>query len=72
MDGPYERLRNEFIEMPGLRLTASQAYRLCGIEADACETALTALVDAKFLCRKDDGTYMRLTEGRIPRPEVMA
>lgn len=64
------RVRAEYLEMPGLRLTLEQAQRLCGVERTLCEAVLEALVDAKFLCVKSDGTYARLTDGDIssPRP----
>jgi hypothetical protein len=63
-----ERLRAEFLEMPGLRLTPGQVQRLCGVEPTICETVLDALVDAKFLRANLDGTYGRLTDGTVPRP----
>ena len=58
-----ERVRAEFLEMPGLRLTVAQAGRLCGIRPESVQAILDALVDSKFLCRKSDGVYARLTEG---------
>jgi len=63
MEPILERLRAEFLEMPGLRLTAQQVHRLCGVEQTSCRAALDALVTEKFLCAKADGTYARLTEG---------
>ena len=57
------RLRAEFLEMPGLRLTVRQAQYLCGVERVQCQQMLDALVDAKFLCVRPDGAYMRLVEG---------
>jgi hypothetical protein len=62
-----ERLRAEFLEMPGLRLTVAQAQRLCGIEPTMCQTILDALIDVKFLHRTSDGHYARLTD-ESPRP----
>jgi hypothetical protein len=62
------RLRGEFMEMPGLRLTMVQVQRLCGVERTDCEQALDTLVDAKFLCRNADGTYARLTDGENTHP----
>ena len=64
------RLRAEFLEMPGLRLKSEQVQRLCGVERTICQLALDSLVDAKFLCVKSDGAYGRLTDGEIslPRP----
>ena len=63
------RIRGEYLEMPGLRLTLEQAQRLCGIERMLCKTVLDALVEAKFLCVKPDGAYTRLIDGgEFPRP----
>lgn len=68
--GITERIRAEFLEMPGLSLTLDQAQRLCGVERAACQAILDALVEAKFLRIKADGSYARLTEGQhhTPRP----
>ncbi len=63
MEQTLEGLRGEFLEMAGLRLTVAQAERLCGVETLVCKAVLDALVDAKFLCVKADGTYARLTDG---------
>jgi len=62
MNLTIERLRAEFIEMPGLRLTAKQVQRLCGVEEVLCQAALDALVDTRFLWLKD-GTYGRASDG---------
>jgi hypothetical protein len=63
MQETLERIRSEFLEMPGLRLTVAQAERLCGVDRGLCQGVLDALVDAKFLCVRPDGTYGRLTDG---------
>ena len=65
-----DRLRGEYLEMPGLKLTGAQMQRLCGIDESMCTLILDSLVKTNFLCRKPDGTYMRLTEGALslPRP----
>jgi hypothetical protein len=60
------RIRGEYLEMPGLRLTISQAQRLCGIERGLCETVLDLLVEERFLRRTPDGAYARLTDGPNP------
>ncbi len=62
------RLRAEYLEMPGLRLKANQVQRLCGIEPMLCQLVLDELVNAKFLCRKPDGHYARVTDGEMFRP----
>jgi hypothetical protein len=58
-----ERIRAEYLEMPGLCLTPEQLQRLCGVEPTLCRLVLDSLVDAKFLCIKSNGTYARLTDG---------
>jgi hypothetical protein len=53
--------------MPGLSLTSEQVQRLCGAERMVCQMVLDALVDAKFLSRKPDGAYARVTIGDVER-----
>lgn len=65
IDEVVQRIQGEFIEMPGLRLTAAQAQRLWSLEGDVCEALLAALVDAKFLSRTRDGAFVR-AEGATP------
>ena len=55
-----ERIRAEYLEMPGMRLKLEQVQRLCGIEQSICRMALDSLVEANFLCVRSDGTYARL------------
>jgi hypothetical protein len=64
-----ERLRAEYLEMPGLYLRPEQVQRLCGIEQTMCQAILDALVASKFLCLRTDGRYARLTEGHISGPQ---
>jgi hypothetical protein len=54
------RVQGEFLEMPGLRLTEAQARRLWGLDAASCSALLGALVDANFLFRTRDGSFMRV------------
>jgi hypothetical protein len=65
-----KRIRAEYLEMPGLRLTLAQAQRLCGVEASLCRAVLEELVDARFLCLKPDGAYARTSDGSLPRPQA--
>ena len=67
MQNTVERLRAEFLEMPGLRLTLTQIHRFCGLERSVCSAALETLVKERFLCANADGTYARLTEGDVAR-----
>src|SRR5262245_21451416 len=39
-----KRIRAEYLEMPGLRLTLEQAQRLCGVERTLCKAVLDELV----------------------------
>ena len=43
------RVREEFREMPGLRLTPAQATRLWGLEVETCRAVIERLVAADFL-----------------------
>jgi hypothetical protein len=51
-------IRSEYEEMPGLCLTRAQAQRLWLLDADACDEALQALVDAGYLRLTPSG-YVR-------------
>ncbi len=53
------RVRSEFTEMPGLRLTSAQASRLLGLDPPACHRVINALVGAECLRRAADGSIMR-------------
>jgi hypothetical protein len=64
----FDRVRAEYLEMPGLRLKLEQVKRLCGVEDVICRAVLDALVEARVLCVKPDGAYARLTDGELPRP----
>jgi hypothetical protein len=68
MKRTIERLRAEFLEMPGLRLNIKQVQRLCGVGQTLCQQVLDALVEVKFLRHNPDGTYARLVEGHHPNP----
>lgn len=54
-----DRVRGEFNEMPGLRLTLPQAARLLGIEPAACRAVIDVLVESAFLRKTQDGTIVR-------------
>jgi hypothetical protein len=54
-----DRIRAEFLEMPGMRLTAEQVQRLCGVNASVCQLVMDTLVAMRFLCVHPDGTYVR-------------
>ena len=69
LDTMAARIRAEYREMPGLRLTLPQAQRLCSVERALCKIVLDSLVDERFLCRKSDGQYARLTSAVIQQPQ---
>jgi hypothetical protein len=58
------RVRGEYGEMPGLRLTLDQASRLWQIDVHACELLLAALVEEGFLTRTRDGAFISTTMSR--------
>ena len=67
MQRALDRIRAEFLEMPGLQLTIEQVHRLCGIERGICSDVLDVLVEEDFLYMKADGRYSRVTSD-APRP----
>ena len=54
-----DRVRGEFVAMPGLELTLPQAVRLWTLGADDCRYVIDALVDAGFLKWTPRRTIMR-------------
>jgi hypothetical protein len=54
-----ERIRSEFLEMPGLQLTMPQAARLWGLDISACEQVVDVLVQSAFLRRTGSGAVTR-------------
>jgi hypothetical protein len=72
IDEVLQRIQGEYLEMPGLRLTAAQAQRLWGLERDVCSALLGALVDARFLAQTRDGAYVRLDGARPAAPVMRA
>jgi len=58
-----ERIRHEFVDLPGLKLTMAQACRLWAADERACQAALAALISEGFLRRTPSGAFIAL-----PRP----
>jgi DNA-binding GntR family transcriptional regulator len=54
-----DRIRSEYLEMPGLSLTQEQAQRLWGLGPTECRALLEALSQAGFLRRTPAGAYVR-------------
>ena len=60
IDAIIRRVREEFHEMPGLRLTPAQATRLWGLERETARKVIDALVAAAFLRWTPAGTVMKV------------
>src|SRR5215468_4921 len=58
------RIRNEYLEMPGLSLTLRQAQRMWQLHPSECEHLLDGLVESGFLARSSGGTFVRAGSGR--------
>ena len=54
-----ERIRGEFLEMPGLQLTTQQASRLWAVDRATTERVLDRLTSTGFLARTREGAYLR-------------
>lgn len=54
------RIRGEFTEMPGLRLTLAQACRLWQMDTADCESMLQTLITESFLACTKDGAFVAL------------
>jgi hypothetical protein len=59
------RIRAEFSEMPGLRLTLLQARRLFALDIVTCSTALAALQASGFLATTRDGSFVMANADRM-------
>ena len=57
------RVRGEFSEMPGMRLTLEQAARLWTIERATCARLLGKLIAARFLEMDSKGRYRKAHGG---------
>jgi Fic family protein len=58
-----DRIRGEFLEMPGLRLTPQQASRLWAVDRATSQRVLEELTSAGFLARTREGAYLRYSVG---------
>ena len=56
------RIRAEFLEMPGLRLTVTQASRLWGLDEGACRRVIDVLIGSSFLRWTPDGAVARVAD----------
>jgi hypothetical protein len=53
------RLRNEFLEMPGLTISVPQVARILGLRSEHAAAILEALASEKFLTKTSTGSYQR-------------
>lgn len=61
------RVRGEYLEMPGLRLTLAQACRLWHMDVQTCTAVLDDLLSQRFLHQTHDGSYIAFPATR-PTP----
>jgi len=52
-----QRIREEFEESPGLRVTVDEGARFWGLDEQTCELVLSALVANGFLARGRDQRF---------------
>ncbi len=57
------RVRAEFQEMPGLRLTLAQASRLFAIDRATCLAVLERLITERVISKAGDDTYVAVQPG---------
>ena len=55
-----QRVRSEFLEMPGLRLTPAQAARLWQMDSALCQHVIDCLVGSDFLRWTPAGAVVRV------------
>ena len=73
-DSLVARVRGEYCEMPGLRLTVSQACRLWHVDVSTCEMLFEQLVREGFLYKTEKSAYIAqpTTRQRICPPREHA
>jgi hypothetical protein len=59
-EGLAQRVRAEYLEMPGLNLTRDQAKCLWAVDGLVCDRLLAYLVETGFLERTHKATYVHL------------
>ena len=69
VEATIDRIRSEYREMPGLRLTFDQMRRLWMLDVRTCRTVLDTLVETEFLTATRDGHYVRCDFTRHARAD---
>jgi len=54
-----QRIRAEYLDLPGLSLTAAQAQRLWNVDSETCQIVLGMMVRETFLRRTHQAKYVR-------------
>jgi len=67
-----DRIRGEFLEMPDLKITTSQACRLWNLKEPHCCEALDVLVGEGFLVRTLSGAFIALPSAARPVKAAIA
>ena len=62
-DAVLRRVRSEFRDMPGMRLTLGQAMRLWDLDHPTCCAVLESLVASHFLRQDRSGRFTRAHAG---------
>ena len=57
-----QRIREEFEEAPGLRISVREAARFWGLDETTCGQVLHQLVAARFLALSGDGRYRQTND----------
>lgn len=66
------RVRGEYREMPGLRLTFAQASRLWQMDAATTELVMHTLLEQNVLARTRDGAFILAPDARVNRVSLPA
>jgi len=62
-DALLRRVRGEYSEMPGMRLTEEQAMRLWALDRPTCRKVLDSLVAAHYLEQDRNGRFAKTHGG---------
>lgn len=62
-DNLLRRVRGEYREMPGMRLTIEQAMLFWSLDRETCTSIFDSLVAARFLERDATGRYRKTRTG---------
>ncbi len=61
------RIRREYLDLPGLSLSARQMQRLSNVDSESCQRALDMMIRERFLRRTPEAQYVRCTTSSIAR-----